>query len=68
MISRLDEAQRSPFVRGLLGSMVGTILVLVVVYMGYVAYTDHRNLAAVIKFITDAQQRQAAQAPKPPTP
>lgn len=58
---------RSPFVKGLVGGLVGAatiVVVALVVYVGWTLYTDHQVLQQIIKMIVDAQKQAAGAAPK----
>lgn len=64
----------SPFVKGVLGAMVGMVATLIVAGLGYTAYQDHRLIRSVVAYINQVnaaqqqQQRPAAPAPTPTEP
>ena len=61
----------SPFVKGVMGAMVGMVATLIVAGLGYTAYQDHlliRSVVAYINQVNAAQQRQAGPAAQAPTP
>lgn len=61
----------SSLLRGFVGSLIGTSLVVVIVALGllaYHSYQDHLAVHAVIQFINNAQQQRAPAAVAPAAP
>ncbi len=53
----------SPFLRGILGGVVGMsaiLLIAIVVYGGWIVYSDHHVLVQVVQIINNAQKQQPA--------
>lgn len=58
-----------PTMKGFVGAVLGSVAVLVflgVLYVGWSLYVDHKTVAAIVKFINDAQQAQAKANGTPP--
>ncbi len=49
----------TPLMRGFLGGFLGTAVACLVIYLGWIAYQDHKAIQVLIQVVT--QQQQAAQ-------
>ncbi len=58
----------SPMVKGMVGGMIGTAIMLLVGLLVWTAYVDHQNLKAVIQVLNNAQRQQQPATPPRPQP